>query len=834
MESLARGSRILLFCIVFTYSKVNNCLEISQSTALRIKAAIDRFEQDHKVCLQREWPPIHVNQIPMVQEYSTPPILLWDVLKSYAGVVKSLPCPFCERNGHSDLLVRCGIWTDGTTKSSYTPRIIFDTSSVILLVSGVYTCSNNHQVPSHNPKILASLPSAVHIPFLLTNRNGFSMELISEICSLVDHGLSFLGIEDIIREQFQHSYFRLRSRYEQDAQHVAKSKLIDFPEFDQSSFPFPHVKAIREVFASYSSLFEQLFHDDMTSRTSDWIFCDHTFKSAANIGFIRESDGKWIKLFKCIFIVLGKGRDILHWRFTRGESFGEVRDIFIQLKDRLQANGVKLRGVVIDNCCKWQRGLAAIFPDIAIKLDLFHAVQRFLKTLPGCTRIGSGIAKEYGLIFRRPSDLGEKRTQPTVDKETMLKNLEGFQTKWSYKRWNNNVILNIEAKKALQNIKSHIERGCLSDIPVQCSTSGNERIHRHMNSVLHTNRIGLDLAYHRCARFFFRINNGDKGELTSKLCHPRILENHYFSENFGVSKNVSISDGSTALLKLDSEKNGSLETYFSSHIDYIKDVIKSFITNSNSIEDHLYCSTHHSALQIALDAINYYQVYEGLRSLGGSRYISKSRLPSSIGLENISVMKIRRLTESSAEHDLAQNDKTLTAHVQGFGLSIVPVPGDGNCFFSTVAFHLSNLLTATSPHMDVVNHLSSLGLTADMEITELANALRELVVEEWTGPNAEEYMNFIDSEVNFYSEVSKYRTPGYFHGPLGDLMPIAMSNVLNLPMCIITSESHTPVISICPRQAVTGSVPIMLAYTSSGPGHYDAIATTKQLNNDTG
>ena len=43
-----------------------------------------------------------------------------------------------------------------------------------------------------------------------------------------------------------------------------------------------------------------------------------------------------------------------------------------------------------------------------------------------------------------------------------------------------------------------------------------------------------------------------------------------------------------------------------------------------------------------------------------------------------------------------------------------------------------------------------------MEITELANVLQALVVEEWTGPNAEEYMNFIDGEVNFYSEVSKY------------------------------------------------------------------------------
>ena len=45
----------------------------------------------------------------------------------------------------------------------------------------------------------------------------------------------------------------------------------------------------------------------MASRTSVWIFCDHTFKSAANIGFVRESDGKWIKLFKSVFIVIGEG-----------------------------------------------------------------------------------------------------------------------------------------------------------------------------------------------------------------------------------------------------------------------------------------------------------------------------------------------------------------------------------------------------------------------------------------------------------------------------------------------------------------------------------------------
>ena len=70
--------------------------------------------------------------------------------------------------------------------------------------------------------------------------------------------------------------------------------------------------------------------------------------------------------------------------------------------------------------------------------------------------------------------------------------------KWLTKRWNGNITLNAEGRKALQNIKTRMERGCLGGIPVQCSTSDNERIHRYLNAVLHTNRIGLDLAYQRC------------------------------------------------------------------------------------------------------------------------------------------------------------------------------------------------------------------------------------------------------------------------------------------------------------------------------------------------
>lgn len=252
----------------------------------------------------------------------------------------------------------------------------------------------------------------------------------------------------------------------------------------------------------------------------------------------------------------------------------------------------------------------------------------------------------------------------------MLKNLAGFELKWLTKRWNGNIILNAEGRKALQTRKTHIERGCLSGIPVQCSTSEKERIHRYLNAVLHTNRIGLDLAYQRCCRLFFRINNVDKSLLASKLCCPRLQESNLFVKTFGLPTNVSILNGSTTMLDLKSGKNESTQRLTPSTIDYVKDIVKSFV-NSTSSEDRLYSSTHNTPLQIALDAINFYEVYEGLKSLGATRYFSKSRLPSSIGLNNVSLMKqkdVIRSSENSLEHNPAQINETLTGHVRAEGL----------------------------------------------------------------------------------------------------------------------------------------------------------------------
>ena len=78
-------------------------------------------------------------------------------------------------------------------------------------------------------------------------------------------------------------------------------------------------------------------------------------------------------------------------------------------------------------------------------------------------------------------------------------------------------------------------------------------------------------------------------------------------------------------------------------------------------------------------------------------------------------------------------------------------------------------------------------------------------------------------------DILAYEESGVFGGALGDAMPLALSNVLQLPIVIFTSIENFPVIAISPRQQLPEVQPLYLAYTQQGPGHYD-IAKFQQVN----
>ena len=113
------------------------------------------------------------------------------------------------------------------------------------------------------------------------------------------------------------------------------------------------------------------------------------------------------------------------------------------------------------------------------------------------------IASDFGKIFRHPQDLGDVRKMSTPGKEILLTNLQNFLKKWEKRESNGAVILNRDCLKAISKIRSHVVKDCLSDIPVQCSTSVNERLHKEME-LLSKNRMGTQLAYAKFTRHFFK------------------------------------------------------------------------------------------------------------------------------------------------------------------------------------------------------------------------------------------------------------------------------------------------------------------------------------------
>lgn len=88
---------------------------------------------------------------------------------------------------------------------------------------------------------------------------------------------------------------------------------------------------------------ERYYVSEMACLTSDiWISCDHTFKVASNIGYLRE-DKKWIRQYSAVFFVLNNDGKVISWQFTNGTSFTEIQTLLTNLKHRFETLGAKIQ-----------------------------------------------------------------------------------------------------------------------------------------------------------------------------------------------------------------------------------------------------------------------------------------------------------------------------------------------------------------------------------------------------------------------------------------------------------------------------------------------------------
>ena len=92
---------------------------------------------------------------------------------------------------------------------------------------------------------------------------------------------------------------------------------------------------------------------------------------------------------------------------------------------------------MLDNCCSWRKKVTKVFPNIAVNLEPFHAIQRVIKRIPkkkGCNETITQLRRQMILSlkknFRKPADKGEQRTMDTPSPEIILKNIDNFMRQW--------------------------------------------------------------------------------------------------------------------------------------------------------------------------------------------------------------------------------------------------------------------------------------------------------------------------------------------------------------------------------------------------------------------
>ena len=89
--------------------------------------------------------------------------------------------------------------------------------------------------------------------------------------------------------------------------HKEMSDTVTFPLFVPDRGPLyqaPSNDAIAQCFHKNFLENEQYYVSEMTSlKSSSWISCDHTFKVACNIGYLRE-DKRWVQQYNSVFFIL--------------------------------------------------------------------------------------------------------------------------------------------------------------------------------------------------------------------------------------------------------------------------------------------------------------------------------------------------------------------------------------------------------------------------------------------------------------------------------------------------------------------------------------------------
>ena len=766
--------------------------------------------------------------------FQQPDLIIWDPLVT--GLLESLWCPNCIDNGQNEVL-KLTRWKDGKTACDQ-PRRLYGLSNDALLVSCVYVCCKGHQIIAHDPFVIGQLRNSAMVPFILFHKAGITKELQHFITTHANVGMTLSDIQTLW----------LQTRFDAHGEHK-RVYLTEHGQNAESALPSlewkqPGEKIIACLIAFEYYRKENLYTERMCQMKADkWLSCDHTFKVSSNIGFWFNK--RWVKLYDTLFIVLNEEGIVLSWKLCKGTKFSSIKNVLTQLKTRLDSYVNKPRLFLIDNCCSWRSKLNEIFPEIEIKLDIFHALQRVIQKIPrkkGCTEalklLRKQLIQSLKNSVRDSADIGKERSMVTPSPDIMMKNINNFLTQWGGVKVDSVELLPSAAIKEIEKLKRHIEKGCLSQIPPSAGTNKNEALHRTLNKSLKRSRIGLELAIAFLGLFFYRwnekklANKKKKGKVSFVYPVETYMRNdmtdnaleHFGGFLVGTEKIEASSCEFSEDLDDPNEVIGCINSLLSEQNDaYSSDDSEINLTPAES--DHGSEEDEDSNILSNIGIAHAIEQASNLSFFAKMLGDFKCEIPISRNATNLLHLKnsLSLLsTLQSCEND-SSNLKNLDDLLLLNNMERIPVAGNGNCFFVSLATMIQYQLVNGTLSNEAQAQIESQGinLTSD-NIQEIATLLCTVIVNEWL-THVAEYQPYLISGGNYQAEAEAFLREGHFAAELGNTMPLAASNALQIPIVVLTAMANFPVIPICPRDRILNDTPIFLAYDMNFAGHYDAV-----------
>ena len=321
--------------------------------------------------------------------------------------------------------------------------------------------------------------------------------------------------------------------------------------------------------------------------------------------------------------------------------------------------------------------------------------------------------QDLRLAFRSPGDYGDKRTKPTPNPDTLIKNLDIFLTKWIEISFNGYKLFCDATIHEIEKLKVHASKGCLSEIEVGGGTNRNEAFHRYVNTFFHKSRIGILLSYALMMTIIHQYNTKDH-HIRKSILKPLLRQcNSTPNEVMGI---VSQS----------ARNNASDQTWW----------------QETSEDDYLDLSSILNILQVSLSQLTIYKQLKARTQTASSlwKYTPFMQiLPQPTDLQNI-----------CNDSEYCTQKTRLQNTLRSWNFVLLSVTPDGNCFFTSVALALA------SGNNQLKDVIKSMGLDVSAPITSLATKLREVIVPEWLGSNKHEYEYFICDTASYESEALKF------------------------------------------------------------------------------